>query len=134
MKRGLLTELVRDAASAGGYAFHAGETHLINGTVRVYPALWLIPPVLRSHTGREEGETVWRITLYLMTMPAGGGSVESVWQRLERDALGIALSLADSSAVCEVANAGCVPAQRSLTVHGEISVALTCDVTIWYYS
>ncbi len=134
MKRELLTELVGSAALAEGYAFHTGEAHLVNGAVRVYPAAWLEPPAVRSHTGRSEGETVSRVTLHLMSLAAGDVPTESLWQTLEGDALAIVGRIAASPAVCEVKNVGCVPSRGSMTVHGETSVALTFDVTVWYYS
>lgn len=134
MKREQLTELLRGAAEARGYVFHTGEAHLAGSTVRVYPAAWLTPPIVRSHTGRDEGETTWRVVLHLMTLPTGSCPAETVWQALEEDALQVARRIAASEAVCAVENTGCTPARKSLTVHGEISVALTCDVTMWYYS
>jgi hypothetical protein len=69
MKRSQLLKLVATAAAGHGYAFHTGEEHAIGGTVRSYPAVWLLPPVVRSRTGRAEGETTWRLTLHLMTLP-----------------------------------------------------------------
>ncbi len=132
MKREELTELVRAAAADLGYAFHTGQEHTMSGTVRVYPAAWLAPPAVRSHTGRGEGETTWRMTLHLMTLPTGGSTADALWNRLEGDALSIAARLASSPAVCAVSNVGCVPARQSLTPHGETSVALTCDVAMWW--
>ncbi len=138
MNRNRLTVLISAAASAHGYAFHSGDEHAMNGTLRVYPAAWLTPPVMRAHSGRSEGETTWRLTLHLMNLPRGasGSSSSSVsqalWRELETHALAIASSLAASDEVCAVDNVGCTPSSGSLTVHGEISVALTCDVTMWY--
>ncbi len=134
MKRNRLTELVAEAAAVAGYAFHTGEEHLINGSVRVYPAAWLAPPVVKAHTGRSEGETTWRLALHLMTLPAGETLSEAVWRVIESDALAMVARLAESAEVCAVENVQCTPASRSLTVHGETSVALVCDVTMWYYS
>ena len=132
MKRDELTELVGSAATACGYSFHTGEERLINGAVRIYPAAWLTPPVVLSHTGRCEGETTLRITLHLMTLPTDDTAPETLWQILEKDALLTVSRLASSPAVCSVSNVGCTPARQSLTVHGETSLSLTCDVTMWY--
>ncbi len=134
MKREQLIELIHGAVSAQGYVFLTGETHLAGSTVRVYPAAWLEPPVLLSRTGRCEGETTWRLRLYLMTLPAGSSSTETMWQMLEGDALRVTRLIADSETFCSIGNIGCTPARKSLTVHGEISVVLSCDVTMWYYS
>ncbi len=134
MKRDKLIELVGSAAADLGYAFHAGEEHLAGGAVRIWPAAWLAPPVLREHTGRREGETLWRITLHLMSLPTDGAAAGALWETLERDALRIATSLASSPAVCAVSGVGCTPVRQSLTPHGETSVALVCDVKMWYYS
>jgi hypothetical protein len=134
MKREELIRLIRAAATEQGYAFHTGEEHLIGGSVRVYPAAWLAPPDIRDHTGRREGETTFRIVLHLMTLPTGGAEAETVWQTLEKDALSVATALASSPAVCSVSDIRCTPARQSLTAHGEISVALSCDVTIWYFN
>jgi hypothetical protein len=68
-----------------------------------------------------------------MTLPTEP-QAEALWQTLEDDALDIVRHMADSEGVCTVENTSCTPARESLTVHGEASVTLTCDVTIWYYS
>lgn len=133
MKREQLTELIRGAVSGEGYDFHTGETHLAGGTIRAYPAAWLEPPVVIEHTGRNEGETTWRVSLHFMALPVENVSGETIWERLEADALAVTRRLADSQAVCSVDKTACIPARRSLTVHGEISVALTFDVTTWYH-
>jgi hypothetical protein len=132
MKRERLIEIVSAAAIAQGYAFHTGEEHLANSTVRVYPAVWLAPPVVKAHIGRAEGETTWHLTLHLMTLPTGAAQAEAVWQTLERDALEIAGTIAMSTDVCAIANVGCTPARQSLTAHGETSVAMGMDVTVWF--
>jgi hypothetical protein len=133
MKREELIELVRAAAAGHGYAFHTGEEHTVGGSVRVYPAAWLAPPAVVEHTGRREGETTFRTTLHLMAIPRGDAETETLWQGLERDALSMATLIAESPAVCSVANIRCTPARQSLTPHGETSVALSCDITIWYH-
>lgn len=151
MKREELIRLVGAAATALGYTFHTGEGHLAGGTVRSYPAVWLIPPVVGSHSGRREGETTMRLVLHLMALPfaapapgaatgttpaattSGAAAPETSWQILQRDALQIARSLAEDPAVCSVEGISCTPARQSLTSHGESSVTLTCDVTMWYY-
>jgi hypothetical protein len=132
MKRDRLVELAGEAARTAGYAFHTGEEHLTGGTVRVYPAAWLAPPTVRSHTGREEGETRFRITLHLMALPTADEHSEAVWQRLEKDALGIASRMASSTEVCAVENVRCSPCRQSLTPHGETSATLECEITMWY--
>ncbi len=132
MKRDRLAELVAQAATDAGYTFHTGQEHLINSSVRLYPAAWLIPPQVRSHTGRGEGETSWRLMLHLMTLPTLGAIAETVWRTLERDALELVASVAMSPEVCAIENVSCTPAERSLTLHGEISLVLTCDITMWY--
>lgn len=134
MKRELLVRLVEAAAEGLGYAFHTGEDHAATATVREYPAAWLSPPVVGEHTGRREGLATMKIALHLMALPAAGSSAGQVWQRLETDALAVARTLAESTDVCSVTNVGCAPRRQGLTAHGEASVALTCDVAIWYYS
>lgn len=137
MKRETLIELVRAAAVRLGYAFHTGEEHTVGGSVRAYPAAWLVPPEVKEHTGRREGETTFRVTLHLMALPAGAEQVggeggETVWQALECDALAVAREIAESDAVCAVSNVRCIPARGSLTAHGESSVSLVCDMKLWY--
>jgi hypothetical protein len=133
MKRDRLTAIVGSAAANRGYAFHTGEEHSIGGTVRVYPAAWLAPVAVAEHTGRREGETTLRIILHLMALPTGGAETESAWQTLEKEALSMVSEIAASPEVCSVGRVRCSPARGSLTVHGECSVALECDVTMWYY-
>jgi hypothetical protein len=132
MKREQLTQLVKTAAETRDYAFHTGDEHLINSTLRTYPAAWLCPPVVKSKSGRTEGEVTWRVTLHLLTLPTGAATAENTWQELEKDALSLAADIALSPAVCSVSNVDCTPARGSLTVHGETSVALALDVTMWY--
>jgi hypothetical protein len=134
MKRDRLAALVEAAANGRGYNFLTGEEHLIASTARVWPAAWLVPPGVTGHTGRREGETTLRLTLHLMTLPAAAeASPEALWQRLERDALEIAAEIAASSEVCAVGGIRCTPARQSLTPHGETSLSLQADVTMWYY-
>jgi hypothetical protein len=132
MKREELIELVRAAATGRGYAFHTGEEHTMGGSVRAWPAAWLVPPAVKEHTGRREGETTFRTTLHLMAIPREDAEAETLWQGLEGDALSIATLIAESPAVCSVTNIRCTTARQSLTSHGETSVALTCDVTMWF--
>jgi hypothetical protein len=132
MKRDRLIRLTSNAAAARGYAFHTGEEHLAGSTVRVYPAAWLVPPAVDSHTGRREGETRYRLVLHLMALPAGAVPAETAWRNLESDALGIAADLACSPEVCSVAAIKCTLARQSLTPHGETSLTLECEVTMWY--
>ena len=133
MKRDRLTGLVRTIAGERGYTFHSGEEHLMNGAVRVYPAVWLTPPAVKTHSGRNEGETVWRLTLHVMMLPTENTTAETLWQKEESDALRMVAELVSSPDVCSVTNVGCTPSRRSLTTHGETSVTLTCDITMWYY-
>ena len=132
MTRDLLVEIVAQVATAYGYNFHTGEEHLINSSVRNYPAAWLTPPVVCARTGRREGEITWRLTLHFMALPDAGVPAENTWRGLERDAIETVKGVAEFPEVCAVENVRCTPADRSLTVHGERSVALTCDVTMWY--
>ncbi|MDR2912058.1 MAG: hypothetical protein LBV38_01970 [Alistipes sp.] len=125
-----LTAIVHQAVTARGYSFHTGEERLANGTVRLYPAAWLLPPEVRRKTGRREGEVTWRLTLHLMSLPDTQPS--STWQSIEDDALKVATALSDSPEVCSVSAIRCTSSRGSLTVHGETSVTLTCDVTTWY--
>lgn len=132
MKRDKLAGIVRRAASEREYAFYTGETHALGATVREYPAAWLAPPVVHSVSGRREGEVTYRMVLHLVALPTAAES-ESLWANLEADALQIAAKIAGDEAVCGVSGVSCTPARGSLTAHGEISVALRCDVTMWYY-
>jgi uncharacterized radical SAM superfamily Fe-S cluster-containing enzyme len=69
-----------------------------------------------------------------MALPAAGEPSEAVWQELEKDALGIATRMARSTEVCAVENIRCNPSRQSLTSHGETSVTLECEITMWYCS
>ncbi len=103
----------------------------LSSTVRRYPAVWLAPPETKKTTGRTEGETTYRLTLHLMTMPANGLNDEH-WAEMERCALGMAAEIASQPEVCSIANVACTPARQSLTAHGESSLTLQCDITVWY--
>lgn len=132
MKRNELTEALRAASGAEGYAFHTGPARLINGEVRIYPAVWLEPPAILSAAGRCEGDIAYRITAHLMTLPAKADERETLWAKLERDALAIARRLTADACIRDVSGISSTPAARSLTVHGEVSVTIKCDVTVWY--
>ncbi len=132
MKREKLVEMVEAAARAEGYAFHTGEAQNLNGTVRVWPAAWLTPPVVKSRTGRTEGEVTYRIVLHLMALPSSPEH-KTLWEKLERDALTIAGSIACRGEVCAVGGISVTPARGSLTAGGEVSVTLTAEITMWYY-
>lgn len=59
---------------------------------------------------------------------------ETLWAQLETAALGMARAVAADPAVQQIENISCIPAEGSLTAHGEISATLTCDITLWYYA
>ena len=132
MKREELTDLLSAAAIGAGYTFHTGAAHRMNGTLRVYPAAWLEPPVLKSAEGRTEGDLTYRVTLHMMALPSSAAK-EALWTGLEEDALAVAKAAAANPAVRQVSGIGCTPGEQSLTAHGEVSVTLTCDITMWYY-
>lgn len=131
MKREKLTEVLRCAAADAGYAFHTGPLHLMSAGVRVYPAAWLEPPVLKSAKGRAEGVAVYRVTMHMMSLPAASGK-EQLRSGLEDDAVAAAKAIAANEAVCGVSDISCTTAERSLSTHGEVSVTLTCDVSMWF--
>jgi len=130
----MLTGLVAAAATAAGYAFHTGEEHTAGATVREYPAAWLAPPALTGRTGRGEGDETWTLALHLMALPDAATATEDVWRALEADAAAIVRTLADAPEVCSVERVGCKPRRQALTAHGECSITLGCEVTIWYYN
>ncbi len=132
MKREKLLEIVSNVATAESYAFHTGEMQNLSGEVRMYPAVWLAPPTLKKSTGRKEGELTYRVALHVMTLPSSRDE-QTPWEMLERDALNFATEIALKPEVCAIANLSCTPAKQSLTPHGEQSVVLECDVTMWYY-
>lgn len=132
MKKEELTDILRAAATAAGYVFHTGAAHRMNGSVRVYPAAWLEPPALSSAEGRTEGDVTYRVTLHMMALPASADR-EALWDELVEDALALARAAAADRAVCKVSKISCTPSEQSLTAHGEVSVTLVCDITMWYY-
>jgi hypothetical protein len=132
MNREEFTEIFRETALAVGYEFHMGPTHRVGGEVRAYPAVWLEPLVMKSCEGRTEGSVTYRATLHLMTLPTMVGA-DSLWHGLEADAITIKCGVEQDSRVSEVSLVSCAPASQTLTAHGEISVTLTCNVTMWYY-
>lgn len=133
MKKNELIGAFRQAAMASGYAFATGQPHRINGEVRVYPAAWLEPAVLKSAEGRTEGCVVYRAVMHLMELPSQAGQQESLQAALEADALAIVRSVGADENVCEVSAVSCTPGAQSLTAHGEVSVTLSCDVCMWFY-
>lgn len=144
MKRDTLTGLIECTVLARGYTFHTGEEHELNGAVREFPAAWLVPPSVVAVTGREEGEITYRVVLHLAALGgaddcgASGGSdgadeIGGLWAGLERDARRIVAALASDAEVTAVTGVSCTPARQSLSVQGEESVALKCDVKMSYY-
>lgn len=159
MKRDTLTGLIARAALDRGYSFFMGEEHEFSGAAREFPAAWLVPPSVVAVTGREEGEITYRVVLHLAALGgaddcgASGGSdgtdesgsgvagivgesgyeIGGLWAGLERDARRIVVALASDAEVTAVTGVSCTPARQSLSVHGEESVALKCDVKMSYY-
>ena len=123
-----------------GYDFHTGEEHKMNGTLRKYPAAWLLPPTTKSKTGRVEGEIVYHITLHLATLPSPASTaaenslnIETLWTLLERDVAMICAAIAEEADVCALSNVSYTPACGSLTSHGEVALTVEADISIWYY-
>lgn len=132
MKRDELTDIFREAALAVGYAFYTGPTHRAGGEVRTYPAAWLDPPIMRSCNGRAEGQVTYHVTLHLMVLATMVGN-ESQWEGLETDTMSLKRAVEQNVQVSKVSAVASAPTAGSLTAHGEVSVTLTCDVTMWYY-
>lgn len=132
MKREVLTDILREACVAAGYAFYTGPVHRAGGEVRAYPAAWLEPPVMKSSEGRGEGTLTYRITLHLMALPQAGGQ-DGMMAALETDALAVTGMAGGDDRVCGVSAVSCVPAAQTLTAHGEMSVELSCEAVMWYY-
>lgn len=131
-----LVDLVAGAVADRAMAFHTGEIHTAASTIRVYPVAWLEPPAVVDHQGRREGFTTWKIALHLAALPSADPSApsgaEAIIRVLHAHALEVARALAESPLVCSVTDIGCESARQSLTPHGEVSVALTCKVALWY--
>jgi hypothetical protein len=132
MKRNELTDIFREAALTVGYAFYTGPIHRAGGEVRRYPAAWLEPFVMKTCDGRAEGCVTYRATLHLMA-PATMVGNDSLWEGLEIDAIALKCGVEQDTRVCNVSAVTCTPASQTITAHGEVSVTLSCDVTMWYY-
>lgn len=132
MKRKQLTEAFRTAANEAGFGFNTGPAYLMNSEIRVYPAVWMEPPVLKSIVGRSEGDEIYRATLHFMTIPSAGECRETIWDELQADALGAVAAAANMNDVREISGIVCTPREKSLTAHGELSVTLECDARMWF--
>jgi hypothetical protein len=132
MKRDELTDIFREAALAVGYSFYTGAIHRAASEIRTYPAAWLEPLVMKSCDRRTEGSVIYRATLHLMALPTAQGN-EGLWEGLETDALTLKHTVEQDSRVSRVSTVSCIPASQTLTPHGEVSLTLTCEVTMWYY-
>ncbi len=132
MKRKELIDAIEQAAKETGYAFHTGAPERMQGSLRIYPAAWLMPIKLTKTKGRNEGSIRYRGELCLLQLANDPDERETQWSEMEKAAFQIADILRKNNAVlsCEIIK--CTPEESARTTHGAISLLTTFDAEMLF--
>lgn len=134
MNRKHLAKLFREAADMRGLSFVEAPESTMPGMVRSYPALWLLPPVLKSKEGRSHGRAVYTVQLRLLDdglrLPPAERAARH--DAAEREMVDIFTELSRDDRVALVDRLSVRVAQFALTPHGEISATADAEIETIY--
>lgn len=136
MMREKMIVALTDAVRSKNYTLYTGVEYRINEQIKMLPAAWLIPPKLIRIEGRNHGMATYAVAMHLMT----GGKYLSedqkfvAWSTLEQDAIAIHNMLNSHANITSATDLQCLPAEFTLSNHGEISVGVSFNIQIGFCS
>lgn len=134
MNRSSLFTALRAAIEPLGYSFATGDPTAAASTIRNYPTAWLDTPIATAVEGLSEGAISYRISLRLLHR-ADRESIlapESVWDRVECDAINLLHALSITSGVIALDNVKLTPTALQTTNHGELGIVATFTLKVEY--
>lgn len=130
MLREKLNSIIGWAAETRGYDVLRGFRYRLPGEVMAFPAAWVLPVQMARVDGRHEGYLTYKVVLHLMQLDRKytPEQKERAWNDMELDALHVADLILSRDEVAIVENISTLPAERSLTQHGELSLKVEFEV------
>ena len=134
MNRSSLFTALRAAVEPLGYSFATGDPAAASTTIRNYPTAWLDTPIATAVEGLNEGAISYRISLRLLHRADREAVLnpETVWERVETDAINLLHALSISSGVITLDNVKLTPTAFQTTNHGELGIIATFSVKVEY--
>lgn len=134
MNRSSLFTALRAAVEPLGYSFATGDPAAASTTIRNYPTAWLDTPIATAVEGLNEGAISYRISLRLLHRADREAVLnpETVWERVETDAINLLHALSISSGVIALDNVKLTPTAFQTTNHGELGIIATFSVKVEY--
>lgn len=135
MNRTSLITALRSAIEPLGYSFETGDAHSAASKIRTYPAAWLDTPTAVASEGVNEGFIEYRISFRLLHAADHDAvlSPESVWAKIENDALVFLHNLYIEEGVVAIDSIKMVPTAFQTTNHGELGLTLTFALKVELY-
>lgn len=134
MNRSSLFTALRSAVEPLGYSFATGDPAAASTTIRNYPTAWLDTPIATAVEGLNEGSISYRISLRLLHRADREAVLnpETVWERVETDAINLLHALSISSGVIALDNVKLTPTAFQTTNHGELGIIATFTIKVEY--
>lgn len=134
MNRSSLFTALRSAVEPLGYSFATGDPAAASTTIRNYPTAWLDTPIATAVEGLNEGSISYRISLRLLHRADREAVLnpETVWERVETDAINLLHALSISSGVISLDNVKLTPTAFQTTNHGELGIIATFTIKVEY--
>lgn len=134
MNRSSLFTALRAAIEPLGYSFATGDPTVAASTIRNYPTAWLDTPIATTIEGLNEGAINYRISLRLLHRANREAVLnpESVWDRVENDAINLLHALSITSGVIALDNVKLTPTAFQTTNHGELGIIATFTLKVEY--
>lgn len=132
MNRSSLFTALRSAVEPLGYSFATGDPTVASATIRTYPTAWVDTPITTAVEGLNEGSIAYRITLRLLHRAdrAAVLAPETIWDRVENDALAALHTLSLTQRVIAVEGVKLTPTAFQTTNHGELGIIATFSLKI----
>lgn len=135
MNRTSLITALRSAIEPLGYSFETGDAHSAASKIRTYPAAWLDTPTAVASEGVNEGFIEYRISFRLLHAADHDAVLnpESVWAKIENDALVFLHNLYIEEGVVAIDSIKMIPTAFQTTNHGELGLTLTFALKVELY-
>lgn len=132
MNRSSLFTALRSAIEPLGYSFATGDPSSASAVIRNYPTAWVDTPIATAVDGLAEGTISYRISLRLLHQADREAVLapETLWDRVENDALVVLHSLSIAQGVIAIENVKLTPTAFHTTNHGELGIVATFSLKI----
>ncbi len=134
MNRSSLFTALRSAVEPLGYSFASGDPTTASASIRTYPTAWLDTPIATAVEGLTEGSISYRISLRLLHRADRATILapETLWDKVENNALVALRSLSLMQGVIALDNIKLIPTALQTTNHGELGIVASFTLKVEY--